>query len=117
MRKNKSTTATKDDIEKLRGELKNFATKKDLENFATKKDLKKYATKQDLNKMISVIAVKIVEINNNTKKELKNDIYNFQDKILREIVKLREDNEVVRGHRQILEDHEERISKLENCNA
>jgi len=40
--------ATKGDIQQLRDEMRNFATKTDLERFATKEDLKSFSTKDDL---------------------------------------------------------------------
>ncbi|MFA6016624.1 MAG: hypothetical protein WC744_00885 [Patescibacteria group bacterium] len=70
-----------------RDDAKSFATKDDLKRFATKDDLKNYATKDDL--------------------------INFKDSILSEIIKLREDIEVVIGYRDLIEDHGNRIEKLE----
>jgi hypothetical protein len=43
----------------------------------------------------------------------KDDLINFKDSILSEIIKLREDIEVVIGYRNIIEDHDIRIEKLE----
>ena len=72
---------------------KRFATKKDLERFATKDDLKKYATKDD--------------------------IINFKDEILGEIRDMRDENVLITGrnsiNRDMLEDHETRIGKLETA--
>lgn len=48
-----------------------------------------------------------------TKEELKNDIINFKDQILKEIKKLREDVISVTGYKGKIEDHETRIEKLE----
>ena len=55
--------------------------------FVTKKDAKSFATKEDL--------------------------INFKDDILSEIIKLREDIEVIIGYRDRIEDHDQRIEKLE----
>ena len=44
---------------------------------------------------------------------LKNDIVDFKDSILSEIIKLREDIEVVIGYRDMIENHDQRIEKLE----
>ena len=44
---------------------------------------------------------------------LKNDIVDFKDSILSEIIKLREDIEVVIGYRDMIENHDRRIEKLE----
>lgn len=49
----------------------------------------------------------------NVRKELKNDILQFKDDILHEIVAMREELTVTLGHRDMLEDHETRITKLE----
>lgn len=76
------------DIKKIEKALTGkFATIDDLKRFATKDDLKNYATKDDL--------------------------INFKDSILSEIIKLREDIAVVIGYRDMIEDHDKRIEKLE----
>src|SRR3989344_4482853 len=76
------------DIKKIEKALtRKFATKDDLKQFATKEDLKNYATRDDL--------------------------VNFKDSILTEIIKLREDIQVVIGYRDMIEDHDQRIEKLE----
>ncbi|MEK7597697.1 MAG: hypothetical protein AAB441_03580 [Patescibacteria group bacterium] len=78
------------DVKKIEKALaKSFTTKGDSERFATKDDLKNYATKDDL--------------------------INFKDSILSEIIKLREDIEVVIGYRDMIEDHDQRIEKLETA--
>jgi len=43
----------------------------------------------------------------------KDDIINFKDSILSEIIKLREDMTVVIGYSDRIEDHDQRIEKLE----
>lgn len=48
-------------------------------------------------------------------KNLRNDIVQFKDDILSEIVKLREDMIVIAGYRPMLENHEERIERLEKA--
>ena len=65
-----------------------------------KKELKRYPTKDDLNKSLE-------------KYVTKDDLINFKDSILSEIIKLREDIEVVIGYRDMIEDHDQRIEKLE----
>lgn len=55
--------------------------------FATKEDLKEFVTK--------------------------NDIISFKDQILYEIQKLRDDVAIVIGYRDMIEDHENRIGRLE----
>ncbi len=49
--------ATKDDLKKFatKDELKKFATKDDLKNFATKKDLEIYSTKDDLKELTKLM--------------------------------------------------------------
>ena len=75
---------------------KKFATKDDLKRFATKNDLKRFATKDDLKNYAT-----------------RDDLINFKDSILNEIIKLREDIEVVIGYRDMIENHDQRIEKLE----
>lgn len=81
--------STKDDS-------KRFATKDDLKRFATKEDFKRFATKEDLKNYAT-----------------KDDLINFKDSILTEIIKLREDIAVVIGYRDMIENHDQRIEKLE----
>lgn len=115
----KKIFATKDDLKRFatKDDLRRFATKDDLKRFATKTDLKKYSTKQDLKQVVNAIVAKMIDMNNETRKELRNDILTFKDEILHEIVKLREDNQMIIAQRQRIEDHEERIEKLERCHA
>lgn len=73
----------------------------------TKKDFQKleekFASKDELKNEIGKL-----------KKELKHDIVQFKDDILSEIIKLRDDISIVIGYRDIIEDHEVRITKLEH---
>jgi hypothetical protein len=55
----------------------------------------------------------INQSNDALKKELKNDILQFKDDILGEIVKLREEVAVVNGYRDKIENHEERLEAIE----
>lgn len=64
-------------------------------------------TKIDINKLKEVFVTK------GEFKDLKNDIVAFKDEILHEIIKLRDDITVVIGYRNMIEDHEQRIIKLE----
>ena len=68
-------------------------------------------TNNDIAKLKEVFATK--EELNDLKSELKNDIVEFKDAILHEIVAMREELAVTLGHRDMLEDHETRITKLE----
>ncbi|MCR4276666.1 MAG: hypothetical protein NUV87_00905 [Candidatus Roizmanbacteria bacterium] len=94
------------DIKKIKKALtKTFLTKEDAKNFATKDDLKSFLTKEDGKRFA-------------TKDDLKNyatrdDLVSFKDSILSEIIKLREDIEVVIGYRDMIENHDQRIEKLE----
>ena len=85
------------DIKKIEKALiRKFSTKDDLKLFATKEDLKRFATKDDLKNYAT-----------------RDDLVNFKDSILTEIIKLREDIQVVIGYRDMIEDHDQRIKKLE----
>jgi len=64
-------------------------------------------TKTDISKLREVFATK------DEFKEIKNNIISFKDEILQEIIKLRDDITVVIGYRDMIEDHEQRIIKLE----
>ena len=90
--------STKDDSKRFatKDDLKRFATKDDLKRFATKEDFKRFATKEDLKNYAT-----------------KDDLINFKDSILSEIIKLREDIAVVIGYRDMIENHDQRIEKLE----
>ena len=91
------------DIKKLR---KIFSTKNEL-----KKALEKYATKDDL----SNVTKELMDLIHAFRSELKNDIVDFKDSILHEIIKLREDITVVIGYSDRIEDHDQRIEKLETA--
>ena len=64
-------------------------------------------TKIDINKLKEIFVTK------DEFKDLKNDIVTFKDEILHEIIKLRDDITVIIGYRDMIEDHEQRIIKLE----
>ena len=68
--------------------------------FVTKEDFKKFITKDELKISLEKYATK-------------DDLINFKDAILNEIIKLREDVTVVIGYRDLIEDHDKRIEKLE----
>ncbi len=76
-----------------------------------RKELKKYATKDDL----SNATKELIDLINSFRSELKNDIVDFKDSILNEIIKLREDVTIVIGYRNRIEDHDKRIEKLETA--
>ena len=68
-------------------------------------------TDSDIKKLKTVFATK-----DGLKKleaRLINNVVEFKDEVLHEIIKLREDMIIVSGHRDMLEDHEQRIGKLE----
>ncbi len=81
------------DIEKLR---QVFATKDDLKNYATKGDFKDMESRMDL------------------KYPSKDDLNLLRLEILNEIRVLHDEIAVIVGYRDDLEDHELRITKLEN---
>ena len=64
-------------------------------------------TKTDISKLREVFATK------DEFKEIKNNIISFKNEILQEIIKLRDDITVIISYRDIIEDHEQRIVKLE----
>jgi len=125
MNKNKNTAVTtRKDIEDLhdaieilakdlRSDMTKFATKEDLKGL--KKEMKSFATKQDLKRMVDAISMKFVEVNNEMKKEIHNDILSFKDDIVHDYVKVQDDFVVVKGWSDKIEDHEERIVRLESC--
>ena len=47
------------------------------------------------------------------KNDLKNDLVNFKDALLHEILAMRDELSVVLGYREQIEDHEHRLEKLE----
>lgn len=55
----------------------------------------------------------IKEIFRNDFNKMREEIIQFKDDILNEIIKLREDNTVIVGYRDMIEDHDIRITKLE----
>jgi hypothetical protein len=75
-----------------------FVTKEDLKKFVTVDYSKRFATKEDLKKYAT-----------------KDDLINFKDSILSEIIKLREDVTVIIGYRDLIENHDKRIEKLETA--
>jgi len=93
---------TKTDIKKLE---EKFVTKEDL-----RKELGKFATKNDL----TTTATDIVELINAFRQELKDDIVSFKDEVLHEILALRDEITMIQGRRDMLENHEQRITELEN---
>ncbi len=72
----------------------------------TDKDITKlkkiFATKEELSFLTTEVS------------GIKNEMINFKDALLYEIQKLRDDIAVVIGYRNIIEDHEVRIDKLES---
>ena len=64
--------------------------------------------------MLSKADIQIIQgFINDLKNELKNDIVTFKDQILGEIKSLREEVTIVTSYRDKIEDHEERLEKLE----
>jgi len=88
---------TQKDIEKLK---ETFATKNDLSN----------TTKELLQFMVKIKD----EIKTEVKSDLRNEILLFKDAILFEIKSLREEVVMIGGVRDMVEDHEIRLVKLES---
>lgn len=76
-----------------------------------------FTTKEETAESFKEIFKYIGEIKNEIKydvvHEIREDIIKFKDEILHEIVALREDITVVRGYRDMIEDHDKRLGKLE----
>ncbi|MBP9691464.1 hypothetical protein KBD81_05300 [Candidatus Woesebacteria bacterium] len=66
-------------------------------------------TQEDTETILDIVQREV----NSSKKELKNDILQFKDDILTEILHLRDDIAVITGYRSRIEEHEERIDELE----
>lgn len=71
-------------------------------------------TKQDFDRLREIFVTKddFYSLKDEVK-ELKNDIVIFKDEILHEIVAFREEMAVVTGYSNRIEDHDQRIGKLE----
>ena len=96
------------DIKKMK---RVFATKEDLKGMSNRFD-KKFATKDDLS-IVSTELVGLIQSFGAELSGLKLDVVDFKDSILTEIIKLREDVTVITGYRDLIEDHDKRIEKLE----
>lgn len=83
-----------------------------------------FVTKQEFAHSIEELMEYIRLVNEATKKELRTEIATsknnlreeiilFKDEILHEIIKIREDFAVLTGYRNMIEDHEQRITKIE----
>jgi predicted S18 family serine protease len=75
-------------------------------------------TKKDLSQIRNLMVEVVVQYTQkfSTKsefKELKNDIAQFKDDILKEIVSLREEVTIVGGFRERIDEHEIRLDKVE----
>ncbi|MBI3366837.1 hypothetical protein HY041_04395 [Candidatus Roizmanbacteria bacterium] len=68
-------------------------------------------TKQDFEQLKEIFATK--EDLNRLENKLNNNMLNFKDEILHEIVAFREEMAVVTGYSDRIEDHDQRIEKLE----
>ena len=93
---------TKKDLDKLS---EKFATKADLQKFATKADLQEFATKADLQKFATKADLQV----------LKDD---YLDKIMKKLEDMSIEQKMAyvqyRRHDEKLEDHEKRISFVED---
>jgi len=68
-------------------------------------------TNSDINKLKETFATK--DELQMAKNDLKNDLVNFKDAILHEILAMRDELSIVLGYREQIEDHEHRLEKLE----
>lgn len=132
MRKSVYTTYEIDDVKKLvkdvlkeqkvvtKDDLKDFVKKDDLKKalapYATKEDIEKFVTTEELEKILEQYPTKedLKQALEKTEKSLTNTVTEFKDAILHEIKGMREESTVVTGYKDQLEDHEERIDKLEH---
>lgn len=64
-------------------------------------------------KVTSIVVEKVTDIIAENNQTLRSEIVQFKDDILGEIVKLREDVAVVTGYKDQIENHEERITRVE----
>ncbi|MDO8609228.1 MAG: hypothetical protein Q7R95_01650 [bacterium] len=80
--------------------------------FATKDDLR--STTNELIELIKAFRQELKDDMGNLQKEINEQFILFKDSILTEIVKIREDITVTTGYRDMIEDHENRIIKLES---
>jgi hypothetical protein len=64
-------------------------------------------------KVTSIVVEKVTDIIAENNRTLRNEIIQFKDDILGEIVKLREDVAVVNGYKDQIEDHESRLVTVE----
>ena len=70
------------------------------ENVATKEDLKGFATKDDLQQELSKYATK-------------DDLIGFKDTILHELQAIRDNQELITGYKDQIENHDLRIEHIE----
>ena len=68
-------------------------------------------TNSDINKLKETFATK--DELQMAKNDLKNDLVNFKDAILHEILAMRDELSIVLGYREQIENHEHRLEKLE----
>lgn len=105
---------TDEDIIKLK---KTFVTKQYLKR-ELRKELTRYATKEDLSnttkELLNFMKDKKDEIKTEITSDLKNEILLFKDAILFEIKSLREEVVMIGGMRDMVENHEIRLAKLES---
>jgi len=93
------------DVKKLK--LERFLTKKDF-----KKEINKYATKDALEKLDSRTAEGFADVQEQLN-EIKNHMITMEDHIMGALNKLDIENQVTATYRPKIEDHEQRIAKVE----
>lgn len=107
---------TKRDRQLLMADFKEvFATKDDLMGFATKHELTSAISdlKSELKGDIQDLRIELKGDIQGLRTELKDEILTFKDAILGEIINLREDFAVLTGYRDMIENHEVRLVRIE----
>ncbi len=79
-----------------------------------------FATKEDLERLEIRTGESFIEVNNkidnleNQFKDLKNEVLNMEDHIIRELKSMQLDQQASLSHRREIADHETRITNIEN---
>ena len=79
-----------------------------------------FATKEDLERLEIRTGESFIEVNNkidnleNQFKDLKNEVLNMEDHIIRELKSMQLDQQVSLSHRREIADHETRITNIES---
>lgn len=112
----KNDYATKDEVRSIVREEVQEIIDRSLQN--TIKVLTGYVDEKitEVKEDIAEVKVELANVKEDVSK-VKEDIIQFKDDILHEIVNLRDDVTVTTGYRDMIEDHETRIIKLESSKS